>query len=121
MEYKANHKFIRMSPKKARLVADLVRGKGVNRALNIVQFNSKRGAYFIGNLLRSAIANVSNTDVNLEVDVDDLYISEIKVDDGPRLKRWLPRAMGRATPILKRSCHISVVLKEKVAKAKGKK
>ena len=116
MEYKAIHRYIRMSPKKVRYVADLVRGKDVNKALNILRFNNRRGAYFIEHLIKSAVANVSNTDVNLDVDIDSLYVSKIMVDEGPRMKRWMPRAMGRATPIIKRSCHISVVLEEKTEK-----
>lgn len=121
MQYRATHKFIRMTPGKARLVADLVRGQNVNRALELLKFNKKRGAYYIENLVKSAIANVSNTDINLDVNVDDLYLKEIKVDDGPRLKRWMARAQGRASRILKRSCHISVVLEEKSENLKAKK
>jgi len=110
MEVRAVSKYLRVSPHKARLVADLVRGKTVADALTTLKFTPKKSARFINKTLRSAVANAENTRT---VDVDTLYVKVILVDEGPRLKRWRPRAMGRATRILKRTSHITVVLAEK--------
>lgn len=100
---------MRISPRKARLVVDLVRGKKVDDALNILNFTQKRAAKMVHKLVKSAVANV---EARGDVDVDGLYIKRIFVDPGPTLKRFMPRAMGRATPILKRTSHITVVLDE---------
>ena len=102
-------RFVRISPRKARLVVDLVRGKKVEDALNILNFTQKRAAKTVHKLVKSALANV---EARGDVDVDGLYIKRIFVDQGPTLKRFMPRAMGRATPILKRTSHITVVLDE---------
>ncbi|HOV87341.1 MAG TPA: 50S ribosomal protein L22 [Syntrophobacteraceae bacterium] len=110
MEVRAVSKYLRVSPHKARLVADLVRGKMVADALTTLKFTPKKSARFINKTLRSAVANAENART---VDVDTLYVKVILVDEGPRLKRWRPRAMGRATRILKRTSHITVVLAEK--------
>jgi large subunit ribosomal protein L22 len=110
MEVRAVSKFLRMSPHKARLVADMVRGKMVADALTILQFTPKKSGRFINKTLRSAVANAENRGT---IDVDNLYIKTILIDEGPRLKRWRPRAMGRATRILKGTSHITVVLSEK--------
>jgi len=110
MEVRAVSKYLRVSPHKARLVADLVRGKMVADALTTLKFTPKRSARFINKTLRSAVANAENART---VDVDTLYVKVILVDEGPRLKRWRPRAMWRATRILKRTSHITVVLAEK--------
>lgn len=110
MEVRAVSKYLRVSPNKARLVADLVRGKQVGEALTILKFTPKKSGRLINKTLRSAIANAENSKA---IDVDTLFIKSILVDEGPRLKRWRPRAMGRATRILKRSSHITVVLAEK--------
>ena len=110
MEVKATSRFLRISPHKARLVADLVRGKDVDDALTILQFTPKKGSRLINKTVRSAVANAENTQM---MDVDNLMIKTILVDEGPRLKRFQPRAMGRATRILKRTSHITVVLAEK--------
>jgi len=104
--YKASHKFARISPRKARLVADLVRGKQVNEALLILQYNIKRGSAFVIKVVKSAVANAEVQNV----DVETLKVSKIYVDVGPVIKRWSPRAMGRATPINKRTSHICVEL-----------
>lgn len=109
MEVKAIAKYIRVSPQKVRLVANAIKGKKVNEALNFLKFTPKRSARIIGKVLRSAIANAEQ---NPGIDVDTLYIKEIFVDQGPTLKRFRPKAMGRATRILKRSSHIKVVLSE---------
>lgn len=110
MEVRAVSKYLRISPSKARLVADLVRSKNVGDALTILKFTPKKGARLLSKTLRSAMANAENTK---SMDMDGLYVKEIYVDEGPRLKRWRPRAMGRATRILKRTSHITVVLGEK--------
>lgn len=109
MEVKAIAKYIRVSPQKVRLMANAIKGKKVNEALNFLKFTPKRSARIIGKVLRSAIANAEQ---NPGIDVDTLYIKEIFVDQGPTLKRFRPKAMGRATRILKRSSHIKVVLSE---------
>jgi large subunit ribosomal protein L22 len=98
-------KFVRLSPLKARLVADLVRGHKVDQALNILKFSNQRAAGIIKKVLESAIANAEN---NNGADVDELKISEIFIDEGPTMKRIRPRAKGRADRILKRTSHITV-------------
>ncbi|MCK6530948.1 50S ribosomal protein L22 [Myxococcota bacterium] len=110
MESRASLKFVRMAPRKARLVADLVRGKDVSKALDLLQFAEKRSAPIVSALIRSAMANASSKDAG--VDADRLYVKTITVDQGPTLRRWTPRAMGRATRINKKTSHIVVVLDE---------
>ena len=110
MEVRAVGKYLRVSPYKVRLVADLVRGKKVEEALTILKFLPKKGGRLINKTLRSAVANAENTRT---IDVDTLFIKTILVDEGPKLKRFRPRAMGRATRILKRTSHITMVLAEK--------
>jgi len=109
MEAKAVARNIRISPQKARLVADLVRGKDVETAINTLRFMPKKGARIIRKLVESALANAGQ---NQAIDVDTLYVKTIFVDGGPSLKRIQPRSMGRANRILKRSSHITVVLEE---------
>jgi large subunit ribosomal protein L22 len=109
MEAKAHAKQIRISPQKARLVADLVRGKDVETAINTLRFMPKKGARILRKVIESALANASQNEV---IDVDTLYVKTIFVDGGPMLKRIRPRAQGRAGRILKRSSHITVVLDE---------
>lgn len=114
MEYRASHRYARISPRKARYVMDLVRGKSLNEALEILQFNHRRGAAFIEKVVRSAMANALNQD-EATADVNRLFLKEAKVDEGPLLfgrLRYRPRAMGRATPIRKRTSHIMVSLAE---------
>jgi len=110
MEVRAVGKYLRGSPYKVRLIADLVRGKKVDEALTILKFLPKKSGRLINKTLRSAVANAENTHT---IDVDTLFIKSILVDEGPKLKRWRPRAMGRATRILKRTSHITMVLAEK--------
>jgi large subunit ribosomal protein L22 len=98
-----------MAPRKARLVADLIRGKGSEEALNILTFTKKAAAKILIKLLKSAIANATQKKT---VDVDRLYIKKITVDQGPTMKRYQPRALGRATMIRKRTSHITIVLDE---------
>ncbi len=109
METKAVAKYIRISPQKVRLVADLVRGKKVEDALNILMFTPKGSAPVITKLLKSAVANAGQKE---GVDVDTLVVKRITVDEGPTMKRFRARAMGRGTRILKRMSHISITVEE---------
>ncbi len=109
MEAKAVTKYLRISPSKVRLVADLVRGKAVSEALTILRFTPKKGARLVNKTLRSAVANAENART---MDMESLYVKTITVDVGPTLKRWRPRAMGRANRIIKRTSHVTVVLSD---------
>lgn len=109
MEAVARARYIRVSPQKARLVVDLVRGKTAQEALHILAFTRKAAARTVKKLLESAIANATHKG---NIDVDTLYVKGIWVDPGPTWKRFQPRAMGRATRIRKRTSHITVVLDE---------
>lgn len=114
---KLNH--LRMSPRKVRLVADLIRGMDVKEAEDRLKFLIKRGALPLLKVLKSATANAWH---NFNIEKDNLFISEIQVNQGPTLKRWRARAMGRAYPIMKRTSHINLVLEtKKEVKAKKKK
>jgi len=110
MEVRAKLRHVRLAPQKARLVADLIRGKKSEEALNILSFTKKAAARVIIKLLKSAIANATQ---KKSMDVDRLYVKKISVDQGATWKRFTPRAMGRATPIRKRTSHITIVLDEK--------
>ena len=110
MEVTAKTRYVRVSPRKARLVTELVKGKKVQEALNILAFTKKASAKTLIKLINSAVANAQQ---NNQMDVDTLMVKRISVDGGPTLKRYLPRAMGRATKIIKRTSHITVVLDEK--------
>lgn len=107
VETKAQLRSLRMSPQKVRLVADLVRGMRASDALVQLKFSPKRAAKPLYKLVESAIANASH---NHQLDTSSLMISTIFVNEGSMLKRWMPRAMGRATPLRKRSSHITLVL-----------
>ena len=109
MEVKSIARFIRISPTKVRKVAVAVKGKPVEEALNVLGFMPQRSARILAKVIRSAVANA---DQQPELDVDSLSISSIAVNQGPTLKRFRPRAMGRANRILKRTSHITVVLAE---------
>lgn len=110
MEAKARLRFARISPRKARLVADLVRGKRSGEALNILSFTKKASAKILIKLLKSAIANATQKKT---IDIDRLYVKQIMVDQGPTMKRFQPRALGRATTIRKRTSHIHIILDER--------
>jgi len=110
LEAKAITKFVRLSPTKARLVADLVRGKSALQALDILAFTNKKAAVVIAKTLKSAIANATN---NFDMDEEKLVVSTIMVNSGPVLKRIMPRAMGRADIIRKPTSHIVVAVTEK--------
>ena len=107
---KATAKFIRVPPRKAREVIDLIRGKDVSRALAAVECCPKKAAVYIKKVLQSAVANAR---AGKKVEVERLYIAAATVDAGPVLKRFIPRAMGRATPITKRMSHITIELAER--------
>lgn len=109
MHWEATLKHARISARKARLVADLVRGMPVDSALNVLKFTPKKAAGLIRKVVQSAMDNASQSS---GVDEDKLYITEITIDEGPTAKRWMPRAMGRATRIRKRSSHIRVAVEE---------
>lgn len=110
MEAKATAKFVRVSPRKAGQVCDLVRGKNVDEALAILKYTPRGAASIIAKVVKSAKANAEN---NHEMDVEKLYIDSIVANQGPTIKRFMPRAMGRATMIRKRTSHIEVIVKEK--------
>ncbi len=112
MEVAAKLKGAQISAQKVRLVADQVRGKGVEEALDLLNYSTKKAAHLLRKILDSAIANAEN---NEGADVDELSISSIFVDEGTTMKRLRPRAKGRADRILKRSCHITI----KVADGEG--
>ncbi len=110
MEARAKLRYVRLSPQKTRLVVDMVRGKGVQDALNILKFSPQKAADIVSTLVSSAVANAEQKGVS---DIDRLVVKAITVDQGPALKRFIPRAQGRATKIRKPTSHITVVLDEK--------
>lgn len=109
MQVRARYRFMRISPQKVRQVVDLVRGQQVDRALAVLKYTPRAAAREVLKVLESAIANAEN---NYMLSREDLYVSGIVADEGPRLKRFRPRARGRADRILKRTCHVTVVLDE---------
>ena len=110
MEARAVSRHLRVAPQKARLVVDLIRGKNVGEALMILDFVPKKAARMVTKTLKSVIANAEHTQ---RVDVDRLYVRRVTVDGGATLKRSLPRAHGRATPLRKRTSHITIVVDER--------
>lgn len=107
---KASLRNIKVGCQKARIVADMVRGKGVNEAIRILSFLPNKPAQHIKKLVESAVANAEQTK---SMDVDSLFIKTLTVDMGPSMRRFRPRAQGRATPVLKKSSHINIVLDER--------
>lgn len=107
--YKTYLKSVRIAPRKTRLVIDLIRGKHVQDALDTLKFTNKRAAPVVAKMINAAIANAQSV---ATVDVDHLVVAKVCVDEGPTIKRFLPRAQGRATPIRKRTSHITVELQE---------
>jgi len=101
---------LRVAPRKVRVVADLVRGKNVGEAMNVLQYVSKKSARIMRKALASVVANAENTQ---SVDVDRLYIKRVTIDGGATLKRFLPRAHGRATTVRKRTSHLTIVVDER--------
>ena len=110
MEAKAVAKYIRIAPRKVRVVMNLIRGKSVAEAFAILKFTPKAGADVIEKVLKSAVANAEN---NFDMNVDKLYVSSAYVDQGPTLKRIHPRSRGQAFGILKRTSHVTVIVSEK--------
>jgi large subunit ribosomal protein L22 len=104
---RATARYVRVAPRKARLVADQVRGLPVTEAQTLLEFSPRGAARDVGKLIASAAANAEN---NHDLIAEDLLVADIRVDDGPILKRWRARARGRATRIDKRTCHVSVAL-----------
>ena len=118
MEAKAILRSARISAQKARLVADQVRGLSAERAVNLLKFSDKKAASLIRKVVESAIANAEN---NQGADVDELKVTTIMVDEGPTLKRFMARAKGRGTRILKRTSHITVVVSDEKKPSKAMK
>ena len=114
-EARAVQRTARQSPYKMRLVIDQVRGQSVNNALALLAFSKKHAAKQIEKVVRSAVANAENAarSQNATLDVDDLFIKLAVINEGPKLKRWTPAAMGRATPVLKRTSHVEIVVAER--------
>ncbi|MDD4568777.1 MAG: 50S ribosomal protein L22 [Tepidanaerobacteraceae bacterium] len=110
MEARAQARYVRIAPRKVRVVLDLIRGKQVAEALKILRFTPKASSQPLEKLLRSAAANAEN---NHDMNRDDLYVYECYADQGPIIKRYRPRAQGRAASIQKKTSHITIVLKEK--------
>ena len=108
METKAQAKYIRIAPRKVQVIVPTIKGRKVEEAISILQFMPRKGARILQKVLHSAVANAEQN----KVDIDTLVVKTVLVDGGPTLKRFMPRAMGRATPILKRTSHITVYLAE---------
>ena len=111
---RATAKYVRIAPRKARLVADEIRGKSYPEAVSLLAFTNKRAAGILGDVLKSAAANAEH---NMDADPEELRVRTIKVDEGPTIKRYRPRAMGRATMIRKRTSPITVELEPPVGAA----
>jgi len=120
MEAKAVHRYVRQSARKVRLVADLVRGKDVETALNLLHFNSKKASETIEKAVRSAVSNLLNSEGGSKLNPEDLYLKTIYVDGGSIAKRFRAGSLGRASIIRRRLCHITVVVAEKENKQKSK-
>jgi large subunit ribosomal protein L22 len=114
-EARATQRSARQSPYKMRLVIDQIRGRSVNEALSLLAFSKKHAAKQIEKVVKSAVANAENAarTENSSLDVDDLFIKYAVINEGPKLKRWTPAAMGRATPVLKRTSHVEIIVAER--------
>ncbi|MHC4981802.1 MAG: 50S ribosomal protein L22 [Planctomycetota bacterium] len=108
MAWQALHRYARISPRKVRLVAELIRGRDVQDALNILKFTPNRAASIISKVLNSAVANANEA----EADVENLYVLAARVDEAPVIRRWREKDRGRAHPELKRNSHITVVVEQ---------
>jgi large subunit ribosomal protein L22 len=108
-EWTATHRYARISPRKARLVVDLIRGRDVNEALEILKFTVKRVSVLLDRVVRSAMANANEQ----EADMTRLFVKEARVDGGPTFQRWQPKDRGRAHPIAKRTSHLIVTVAER--------
>jgi large subunit ribosomal protein L22 len=109
MPYPVIHRFARIAPRKARLVADMIRGMPIDRAMTALQFSKKRAAWYMKSILKSAIANAEEANADLST----LVVSESRIDVGPVIKRFQPKDRGRAFSIMKRTSHILIVLDQK--------
>lgn len=116
MQATAKLRYLRITPRKVRVVADLIRGKNVNQALAQLAYVEKRAAEPVAKLLRSAVANAEQAAKDQSLDVDRLLVKELMVDQGPSLRRYMPRAMGRAFKILKKTSHISLTISDEIPK-----
>src|SRR6202140_3847729 len=118
MEFRAQARFMRVSPQKARLVLDLIKGRRVEDALNTLMFTKKRVAATVEKLLRSAVenANYASAEKGLDIDVDRLYVKRAVANDGPRMKRIRPAPMGRAYHYQRRISHLEIALEEKAGR-----
>jgi large subunit ribosomal protein L22 len=118
MEFRAEARFMRVSPQKARLVLDLIRGQNAEQARNTLAFTKKRVASTVGKLLQSALdnANYMSTEKGMDVDLDNLYVKSAVANDGPRMKRIRPAPMGRAFRYVRRISHLEIVLAERQRK-----
>ena len=117
MEATAILRTVRLSPQKGRLIADQIRGLKVERALEILQFSTRRAAKRVKKVLESAIANAEH---NLGADIDELRVSEVQINAGPMLKRFHARAKGRGVRVIKRTSHITVTVSDAPVKKRGK-
>jgi large subunit ribosomal protein L22 len=106
MSYRSIHRYARIAPRKARLIADMIRGQRIDEALTALEFSHKRAAYFFRNVLKSAVANAEEADA----DMGSLYVAESRVDEGPVIKRWRPKDRGRSHPYKKRTSHLHVLV-----------
>jgi large subunit ribosomal protein L22 len=113
MAYQASHRFARIAPRKAQLIADMIRGLPVDQAMNALEFSKKRAAWYYKAILKSAIANAEEKDA----DVERLFVSGSRVDQGPVLKRFQPKDRGRAHQIIKRTSHLLLELDERAERA----
>ena len=118
MEVKTSLKYLRMAPRKVRMVVDLVRGMSVESAERYLAFSERKAAKPILKLLKSVIANAKNNFNFDEKKIKTLYIKKIFVDEGPKLKRWRPVSRGSAHPIQKKTSHVNIILEEKLSKAR---
>jgi large subunit ribosomal protein L22 len=116
MEASAKARFVRVSPRKVRQVVDLIRGRGVEESIQTLRFLTRGAREPVEKVLRSAVANFFNTKEGAQLEASDLYVKEAYVDEGPTMKRFMPRAMGRATMIRKRMSHITIVVGERMGK-----
>lgn len=108
MAWTSKHRYARISARKARLLTDLIKGRNVNDALDVLRFTNKRASGMVAKVVRAAMADADSQ----EARVNDLYVSEARVDDGPIIKRFQPKDRGRAHPIMKRTSHIIVTLSD---------
>ncbi|SHF09520.1 LSU ribosomal protein L22P [Caldanaerobius fijiensis DSM 17918] len=110
MEARATARYLRLSPLKARLVVDMIRGKSVREAMAILNYTPNKAAYYLRKVLKSAVANAEN---NFNMNADNLYVAEVFANPGPIMKRYKPRARGRADVMRRRTSHLTVVVKER--------